>query len=526
MADELTTVAEESVRGGFFLFSGTAIATLILAISSIIIARLIGPELYGQYTLAFVTPSLLFIFADLGIDQGILKFTAEHRSRNDEKSVAKMIKHGLIIRASLGLTLFIISYVLAEQFATLLLQRPELAFYVRIASIAILFQTVFTTAISAFVGIDKAEYNAITNNIQAAAKTIISILLVLSGFAVTGAILGHVVSYFVGAVTGIALLIIILRKQQTKTTDQSFKHNAKVLIAYGAPLYVFALLAGFIPFIQNILLAYFTTDGAIGNYRAAANFAVLLTVIAFPITTALLPAFSKLSPAPDKQAKNFFKLANKYTAILVIPATILIIAYSSQIVQIIYGLTFTSAPLYLAMYCLLYLLVGIGYLTLGSFFNGFGKTRITLKMGLVTFTTLLVLSVPLTMFYGVEGLIAAFLLSNAAGTLFGSFIARKQFNVEFATPSLVRIYAISGLAMIIPLLIEMFLPINNLLQLIIGLSIFLFTYITLIPFTKVVTAYEIKQVGDVLKKIRLLAPLSTIIIRYLQLLKAKSDSKE
>ena len=60
MSDELTKVAEDSARGGFFLISGTAIATVIMAIASILIARFLGPELYGQYALILVIPQLLF----------------------------------------------------------------------------------------------------------------------------------------------------------------------------------------------------------------------------------------------------------------------------------------------------------------------------------------------------------------------------------------------------------------------------------------------------------------------------------
>jgi len=57
MTDELAKVAEDSARGGFLLISGTALATVIMAIASILIGRLLGPELYGQYTLAIVVPN-------------------------------------------------------------------------------------------------------------------------------------------------------------------------------------------------------------------------------------------------------------------------------------------------------------------------------------------------------------------------------------------------------------------------------------------------------------------------------------
>ena len=154
MADELIKVAEDSARSGFFLISGTAVSTVILAIGSILTGRFLGPELYGQYTLALVIPSLLLTFTDLGINQGITKFTASLKSKGETNRLARIVKYGLLARASAGIAIFIINYTLAEQFASFFLQRPDLAFYIRIASTSTLFHVMLTTATSAFVGVD------------------------------------------------------------------------------------------------------------------------------------------------------------------------------------------------------------------------------------------------------------------------------------------------------------------------------------------------------------------------------------
>jgi len=347
MAEELIKIAEDSARGGFFLLSGTALATVIMAIASILIARLLGPELYGQYTLALVVPQLLFLFTDLGINQGIIKFTANLRTKGETNRLTKIIKYGLLLKASTGIAIFIINYTLADFFASVLLQRPDLAFYIRIASTAVVFQVIATTATSAFVGLDKTEYNALTSNIQAIAKAIISIALVLFGFSVAGALLGYVASYIVAAAAGATILFFIVREKQNTKNNHILTDDLKTLIHYGAPLYISILLTGFIPLYQNVMLAIFTTDADIGNYKAATNFATLITVLTIPITTALLPAFSKLDSSTTQKIKTFFKLANKYTTILIMPITILILIFSNEIVQIIYGSTYQSAPLFL-----------------------------------------------------------------------------------------------------------------------------------------------------------------------------------
>jgi len=516
MADELIQVAEDSARGGFFLISGTALATVIMAIASILIGRFLGPELYGQYTLALVVPQLLFLFTDLGINQGIIKFTASLRSKGETNRITKIIKHGLILRASTGIAISIINYAFAELFASLFLQRPELALYIKIASISVLFQVIFTTATSAFIGLDKTEYNALTANIQATAKAIISIALVLLGFSVAGAIIGYVAGYVVAAIASISILLLIIHEKQSNQNQNSISDDMKTLVRYGAPLYISLLLSGFIPLYQNVMLAIFTADADIGNYKAATNFIALMAILAVPITTALLPAFSKLNSSTNQKIKTFYKLANKYTAMIIIPITFLLIIFSKEIVQIIYGYTYESAPLFLTTYCLLYFLVGLGYLVLPSLYNGLGETKTTLKMSLITFLMLAVLSPIFTKTYSVQGLIIAFLIASTAGTIYGLYIARKDFQIEFNTHALLKIYLNSAISSIPPLLILRFTQLPKLLNITIGGLLYLFTYVTLTPLTKTVTHSELQTAAHIAQKIRPLAFIAKPILTYQQ----------
>ncbi len=514
MTDTLGKIAEDSARGSFFLVSGTAISTVIMAIAAILIARFLGPALYGQYSLALVVPELLFVCADLGINQGITKFTASLRVEGEITRLTRVIKSGLLLKASTGMAIFILNYALADWFASAFLQRPDLAFYVRIASTAVLFQAVFTTTASAFIGLDKTEFNALTSSIQAVAKAIVSIILVLLGFSVAGALLGYVASYMVAAGAGVSILFFMLHRKQTNESNWNLIDDFKTLIRYGAPLYTSLLVMGSVPLLQNVLLAIFTADADIGNYKAASNFARLITVFSIPITTALLPAFSKLESLTTQKIRTFFKLANKYTTVLMLPMVLLIVIFSSQIVQIIYGTTYQSAHVFLATYSLLYLLVGLGYLTLSSFYNGLGETKTTLKINLITFLTLAALSPILTKTYGVIGLIIAFLIANTAGTSYGLSIARRNFRIELDTKSLIKIYSISILSSLPPLILLQLSPLLDLFNITAGALLYLFTYVTLTPIAKVIDHSELQTAAGVLQKIKPLAPIISPVLRY------------
>ena len=526
MADDLIQVTEDSARSGFFLFSGTALATIIMAVATIFIGRLLGPELYGQYSLSFVIPQILFLATDFGITTGIARYTASFKAKGESSRIERLVKHALLLRALVAAILFAINYFLADVLASLLLQRPDLAFFMRIASTSILFQAVFTTTTSAFVGLDKSQYHALVTNVQALAKTLISLLLVIVGLGVAGAVMGFTASYLVGAITGVALLYLMLHRGKESNVTIDVSHDLKALIHYGAPLYLSILLSGLIPFYQNVVLSNFTTYTEIGNYKAAANFYILIAVLSVSITTALVPAFSKIGSTTVQKARRFFKLANKYATLIIVPSALIVIIYSGDIVGTVYGSTFQQAPLFLSSYCLIYFLAGLGSITLGSFYNGLGETKTTLAISLSTFIPLLVLSPLLTRAFKVQGLITGFLISSALGTACAVYKATQKFKLDFDTSSLTKIYIASTASCIPSLTISVFAQLPRItvfseqvsipVNLIVGALLYLGVYVTLLPAMKIITHSDLQAIEKVSQTIPLLKLIIRPLVRYEQ----------
>ena len=535
MADELVKVAEGSARGGFFLLSGTASAAVIMAIASIVIGNLLGQDLYGQYAIALDIPLLLFLFTDLGIGQGITKYTASFTAKGETARLARMIKYALLLKASVGILIFAINYALAGLFASLL-QRPYLTLYIQIASISVLFQVLSSIATSAFIGLDKTEYSALSTDIQALAKTIISITLVLLGFGVAGVMWGYTAAQVIEAIAGCLLLYLVFRGKQQSGDNDDVKKDIMTLLRYGAPLYVAVLLGALAQPYQTIILANFALDKDIGNLQVAQNFLSLLSVLPSPIVAALLPAFAKLDSSTTQKIKTFFKAATKYATMLVIPITILMMTYSGEIVHVVYP-SYQTAGLLLATYCLLYFLVGLGYLTLGSLYNGLGDTKNTLIITLIGFVTIIVLSPVLTQAYSVQGMIAASIIASTAGTIYGALKARRKYEIEFDMRSILKIYLNALASIVLPILLLYsgvipaavkpiipsfllhrltFLP--ELIDLAIGATLYILTYLTLTPLTRTMTATELETVAHITKKTKLLAFIAKPFLKYQQMI--------
>jgi len=519
MSDDLSKVIEDSARGSFFLATGNIIAMIISAFSVFITARLLGPQLYGIYTVVLAVPSLLLIFIGFGIDEALIRFSANLRIKGENQSLTRTIRLGITLRAIAGITMFSACFLFSDYLAAHVISRPEYGIYIRLASIAIVFQAILLSTSAVFVGLDRTEYRAVVANVQAITKTVMAPLLIVAGFSVVGAITGFTISCLAAGLLSAGLLFIRLYKPlKSEISENPHVHkqqtmHLRTMLNYGFPLYISALLIGASTQLQTIILSFFALDLDIGNFKAATNFVTLVMALSGSITIALFSAFSKLD-RNDNQAKAFFKLAIKYTSMLLVPASMVIIVFSKELVQVVYGEAFLPASLFLSLYLTVYFLVGLGSLVQRSFFNGLGETKTTLKLNLASFIVFLGLAPLLTQAYNVPGLIVAILVSSLVAALFGAYKARSNFGAEPDYAVISGIYIAALASVIPPFLLASTQLFPALATIFLGGFLYLLAYVTLLPIIGVLSKTELENLQQITEKIRFLKPILKPILKY------------
>jgi hypothetical protein len=111
-------------------------------------------------------------------------------------------------------------------------------------------------------------------------------------------------------------------------------------------------------------------------------------------------------------------------------------------------------------------------------------------------------------------LIAAFLLASAAGQIYSSYYARRKFNVEFATPALLKIYSVSAISSILPVLFVNFIQFPIFLSVLVGGVMYLSIYATLVPLARIVTPSELQHAAKITQNIPLLSLIVKPILKY------------
>ena len=348
-----------------------------MLVGTIFIARLLGPDQYGLYTIVLTAPSLIVTFRDWGINSAMIKFTAQYRAEERIAEIRSIFLTGVLFEIILGLLLSLLSFAFAGFLATSLYNRPSIAPLIEIASFSILAGAIITVATAAFTGFEKMELNSIMLVFQSIFKTVLIIVLVLLGLGASGATAGFIISSFIGGLIGIALvwkLYVSLPKSSGYALQ--IKAYLTTMLTYALPLSFATILSSLLPHFYSFLLPihYSTDNSMIGNYGIANNFVVLIS-FALPITAMVFPAFSKLHPIKDKEAlRSIFQFSVKYASLFVVPVTALIMCLAVPAVYTLFGGTYTTAPLLLALLAAQYLFTTFGSLSIGGLLCGQGNT--------------------------------------------------------------------------------------------------------------------------------------------------------
>lgn len=514
-SEKLATVAQKAARGGIFLFVGQAVSTVVLAVGIIVVARLLGPSSYGLYTLAIVIPSLLISLSDLGMNSALIRLPARLMAEGNYTRAKRLIRLGFLIKVAISLIAFVICYLGAPAIATTVLNRPELVPYLRIASLMIVFQPFVDGTVNAFIGQDLMQYSAGVQIMWSTLKGTIGPVLVAVGFGIAGALYGYVFALAAVGLTG-ALILFMRHARLSGWAVDSVSTDLRALLGYGLPLYVAAITSVFLIQYQSIVLAHFASNVEVGNFGATWNFNTFMMILVYPIQTSIFPMFSKLDPKSQRSdLARGFVLAVKYTSLVMIPASVAVMIFAPGLILLTYGSSYTFAPLYLLLLAVVYLLTGISYLVIASFLNGVAETRIIIKMSVVTLVVYLPLAPALASRLGPYGLLIAYIVSNAASTIYAIGRVSRKFRARPDLEASANIL-FAGVGAAIPTVALIVLDglRFGIMNLIAGGLVYLVAYLTLVPTLRAVDEQDILNLRSLFGGTRVVAAIVNPVFDY------------
>lgn len=494
------------VSGSFVLTVGSILADLIGLGFSIVVARLLGPEGYGLWSISLVYPTMIAGLVDLGLGSIITRYAALPSKDRDV-----YIWTGIIFKCVLGCVGAIIVYVFANVFAELLM-RPQLSVYIKILSIFTVSYILLITLASIFNGLGKYKISASINIFQFILRGILTILLVAIGLGVYGAIIACSVAYAILAIS----YSIFLYTKYTRSIIISRKALSE-MIKLSIPLYLASISGIITTSLINTILARYVSDYDLGNYRVAINILAPVTALQNAISLTTLTSFPLFLTNSDNLENNFRKKSEEivfYSSIIFTALALLYVSIIIPTTYLLYGRLYIDAPKYAMLYSIGIIIQSIlGFSIFVSILIALGVTKWNAISTILGQLAAIVIALIFTPILYVYGIIISHIASSIVMATTILVIVRKFYAIRINIKTIFRALIPALLAFMVtqlalkPLTNIVTNVVEKIIGIISGISIYTLVYLLFLPMfvdriaikNIIILASKIEIIGKIIK---------------------------
>ena len=277
------------------ILGSRVVGAVSTAVLTIVLARLLGLDGYGDYALALTIATLAAMFASLGVDSATSRYVAD--GYNSGRGFGQVLRTGLRLRTIIAGTVFGLLIVIAAPLASLF-GEPGLTTAVQAAAIALFFSAGFSWSSGVFEGVQQGLMLALMSVIKAIVEFVAVLAVLLLGFGVTAALLGNALSYAVAVLVGLGVLRPYLRR---RADAREVRASGGDILRYGNHIWLAGVAWLLFERVDLVLLGAFIDSDAVGLYDAPWRVATILGLLGLSLASSVTPRIASAEPVAAGQ---------------------------------------------------------------------------------------------------------------------------------------------------------------------------------------------------------------------------------
>lgn len=441
---------------------------------------------YGILTVVSPFQNTLQVLAAGGLPPTISKYISEYNATNNEEECYKIILVSFKIAILLGILFGLIMVFFIAPALAKIYKNPILLVPLQCIGLIVPFSAVVGAFRGIFQGVYKMQYILVSRGVEQIMMILSSILLIILGFSVVGALLGTVIGFFCSLIS----VIVILHRyffdiyNGILKLELGFKEEIKIaykIISFSIPVILTAISEIGIYSITTTIMPLFITLSEIGYFGIAEPIARLPLMISNSLSTTMLPVSSEMIATNKKDTlKKYIFNAFRYNLIIMVPICLFLMIFSREVLLVMF---FTKPSYSKGASVLSILTLGMFFYSIfsisSSMIQGSGKPKVSMYLLMGAFVQILVLSFILIPHFGVNGGAIATALTTLTISLISLFYLNKLVSINFNILYYIKIL-FAGLVTGVFLLV---LP-SNILGFCLGLIFLLPVYILILMLVK------------------------------------------
>jgi len=388
-------------KGAGIFFAGTVLGSALRYIFELILARRLGPSLFGVFFLGYSVFKLLEKAATLELGSGMLRFVSLHKGERNLERVKGTILAGLKVALLGGAVTALVLFVFSSALSRGVFHEVKLVPVLRVLSLGVVFTAATEIFVHSLQALGAVQYRVYVRLLFEPASSILLAFLFLSlGMGLLGASL----AFLLPIIMGVFLSFWFLKKLFPPLARNEVVPSADIrkLLSFSLPLFLAGLLALFIRQITPLMLGYFRPAREVGIYAAALRTSLLLVVVLDSFNTIFAPMIADLTNRREfGKLAELFKVVTKWVFSMVLPLFLSFLFFGREVLGL-WGKGYQEGLTCLVLLCLGQLvscLTGpVGYMISMS-----GRTMISLANTAGVLVLNIVLNIYLIPRYGMLG---------------------------------------------------------------------------------------------------------------------------
>lgn len=325
-------------------FGSIIVISLAGYIYWIIGGKFLLPGQYGVVSLIIAVFGFLLPIATWGLGIAVRRFIPISQSKGRTHDIRDIILFSLKITIILSLILGAGAGAILGFFSTELGINLEFINIVYLLTPLVLFGALMQVAQGSLMGLERFKEIFYSNFIGNIGRVVLTVLLLYFLFEVSGAIMGFIAWPIITFLIMIFFIYRFLPKRSNRV-------DKKELMSYGA----FAMLSGIMMFVlaqgSFLYLTLLSSIEAVGFFRVAVLFGMIIQLSAKSLLPGLIPSISKFwSEGNYQRVRTLLEMSIKYMLISMLPLTVLILSFPNFIIRTVYRIEYIPAIPYLYSY--------------------------------------------------------------------------------------------------------------------------------------------------------------------------------
>lgn len=292
----------------------------------IALARLLGPEQFGTYAIAFVALIAILSFNELGVSLAIVRWPG------DPKEIAGTVTTISVVSSTV---IFIGAYLGAPYFAAAM-GDAEATNVVRVIATCVVINGAVATPAALMQRDFLQGRRMVIDQVNVWLGAIVSVLLVVAGLGAMSLAIGRVLASVVAA-------IMFIKYSPLPVRFGFNKDKLRPLLVFGLPLAGSSIVVFAVGYADQIVAGRILGATALGFYVLAFNLSSWPTsIFSQPLRGVAPPVFAKLQHDPPAMRSAMLSLTGVVTA-AVIPVVAVMAGVAVPLVTFVYGTPWVPA---------------------------------------------------------------------------------------------------------------------------------------------------------------------------------------